>query len=134
MFLPILPGLLSDRMQRIPKTPPSWTQKQIHFCPTQANPVGTHVRPELCSRPCRRVQSVLLDLVLKVLALYKVGNVIIVSLLGLLHVLVALSQLAERGERVRAELVQDARDELSELLVLAAAVNGEGVGLEGSMN
>lgn len=76
----------------------------------------------------------LLDLVLKVLALYKVGNVIIVSLLGLLHVLVALSQLAERGERVRAELVQDARDELSELLVLAAAVNGEGVGLEGSMN
>jgi len=45
-----------------------------------------------------------------------------------LHVLVALGQLAERGERVGTQLVEDAGDELGELLVLAVSVEGEGVG------
>ena len=77
----------------------------------------------------------LLDLVLEVLALDEVGNLIIVlALLALLHVLVALGELSEGGERVGAELVKDAGNELSELLVLAVAVDGEGVGGDGGVN
>lgn len=48
--------------------------------------------------------------------------------MALLHALVALGELAQGSERVGAELVQDAGDELGELLVLAVAVDGEGVG------
>lgn len=70
----------------------------------------------------------LLNLRLKVLALDEVGDVLVV--LVLLLELVALGQLAERGKRVGAELVEDAGDELGELLVLAVAVDGEGVGLD----
>ena len=71
----------------------------------------------------------LLDLVLEVLAGDEVGDLVVIRLLlALLHVLVALSQLTERGKRIRPELVQDAGDELGELLVLAVAVDGKGVG------
>lgn len=42
--------------------------------------------------------------------------------------LVGLSELAERGKGVRAELVQDTGDELSQLLLLTTAVDGVGVG------
>lgn len=79
----------------------------------------------------------LLDLVLEVLASNQIGDVVIISLLvaiSLLHVLVALSKLAERGERVRAKLVKDARDELCQLLVLTVAVDGEGVGGDSSVD
>ena len=76
--------------------------------------------------------SPLLDLRLEVLTLDEVGNVLIVLIL--LLKLVALRELAERGERVGAELVQDAGDELRKLLVLTVAVDGEGVGLDGSVN
>jgi hypothetical protein len=48
--------------------------------------------------------------------------------------LVGLGELAQGGERVRAELVEDARDELGELLDLAGAVDGEGVGGKGGVN
>lgn len=41
--------------------------------------------------------------------------------------MVRLGQAAEGRERVGAELVQDTRDELGELLGLAGAVDGEGV-------
>ena len=79
--------------------------------------------------------AILLDLVLEVLTGNEVGDVVIIGLLlALLHVLVALSQLAERGKRVRAELVQDAGDELGKLLVLAVAIDGEGVGGDGGVD
>lgn len=78
---------------------------------------------------------ILLDLALEVLALDQVGDlVVILALLSLLHVLVALGELAERGQGVGAELVQDAGDKLSELLVLTVAVDGEGVGLDGGVD
>jgi uncharacterized membrane protein len=48
--------------------------------------------------------------------------------------LVRLGELAQGGERVRAELVEDARDELGELLDLTGAVDGEGVGGKGGVN
>lgn len=71
----------------------------------------------------------LLDLALEVLAGNEIGDVILLSvLLVLLHVLVALSELAEGSKGVGAELVKDAGDELSELLVLTVTVDGEGVG------
>ena len=49
-------------------------------------------------------------------------------LLALLDSLVGLGELAEGRERVGAELVEDAGHELGELLDLAGAVYGEGVG------
>lgn len=76
--------------------------------------------------------SYLFNLVLEVLALNKVGDIILLVVLLiallLLHVLVALSELAQGSEGVGAELVEDVGDELSELLLLAVAVEGEGVG------
>lgn len=82
-----------------------------------------------------------ISLALKVLALDQVGNVVLVVVgarlvaqlaalapAALLQALVALGQLAQRRERVGTQLVQDARDELGELLVLAVAVDGKGVG------
>jgi hypothetical protein len=41
--------------------------------------------------------------------------------------LVALGKLSERGQRIRAELVENARDEFSELLVFTVSVDGKGV-------
>ena len=81
----------------------------------------------------------LLNLALKVLALNKVGDIILLIILlltalRLLHVLVALGELAEGGQGVGAELVQDTGDELGELLLLAVAVQGEGVGGDGGVN
>lgn len=70
---------------------------------------------------------------LEVLAGYEVRNVLIVvillitALLRLLHALVALGQLAQRGEAVRAELVENAGDQLREFLVFAVAVKRKGV-------
>lgn len=77
----------------------------------------------------------LLDLALEVLTLDQVGDVILVlALLTLLHVLVALGELAEGGQGVGAELVQDAGDKLGQLLILAVSVNGEGVGGDSGVN
>lgn len=85
--------------------------------------------------PSKIQLRILLDLALEVLALDQVGDlVVILALLSLLHVLVALGELAERGQGVGAELVQDAGDKLSELLVLTVAVDGEGVGLDGGVD
>lgn len=81
------------------------------------------------------IDNILLDLVLEVLASNEVGDIILlVSLLALLQVLVALGELAEGGERVGAELVKDPGNELSQLLVLTVAVDGEGVSGDGGMN
>ena len=85
---------------------------------------------------CRVVRGArrLLDvgLALKVLALDEVRNVIVVLLLllalsALLEALVALGELPKRCEGVWAELVQDSGDELGEFLLLAVAVDCEGV-------
>lgn len=77
----------------------------------------------------------LLDVVLalEVLALDELGDLVVVvttllALTALLEALVALGELAEGSKGVGAELVEDAGDELSELLVLTVAVDGEGVG------
>ena len=85
-----------------------------------------------------RKTAALLDLALKVLTLHQIGDIILVVVLllalGLLHVLVGLGQLAEGGEGVRAQLVEDAGDELGEFLLLAVAVEGEGVGGDGGVD
>ena len=77
----------------------------------------------------------LLNIALEVLTLNQIGDIILLVVLlalttglVLLHVLVALSELAERSKTVRAKLVQDTGDELGELLVLTDTVDGEGVG------
>lgn len=78
-----------------------------------------------------------LDLILKVFTCHQIGDIIVilaVRLLILLHVLIALGELAEGCERVRAQLVEDARNKLCELLVLAVAIDCEGVCLHRSMN
>lgn len=77
-----------------------------------------------------------LGLALKVLASNKLGNVVLVAILALialLHALVALGQLAQGGQGVGAELVENTGDELRQLLVLAGAVDGEGVCGDGSV-
>jgi len=77
----------------------------------------------------------LLDLVLEVLARNEVGDLVIISLLlALLHVLVALGELAERRQRVGSKLVKNARDELGKLLVLSVTVNGECVRRHSGVN
>jgi hypothetical protein len=83
--------------------------------------------------------SGLLDLALKVLTLDQVGDIILLIIillltLGLLHVLVGLGELAEGGEAVGAKLVEDTGDELGEFLLLAVAVEGEGVGRDGGVD
>lgn len=77
------------------------------------------------------VALVLLD---SVEVLDEVGDIVVVligsagwPLLALLDGLVGLGKLAERRERVRAKLVEDARNELSELLNLTSAVDSKGV-------
>lgn len=87
--------------------------------------------------PYRKYESgsSLLHLVFEALARNKVGDLIIISfLLTLLHVLVALGKLAERCKGVRPKLVEDAGDELGELLVLAIAIDGECVGRNSGMD
>lgn len=79
----------------------------------------------------------LFDLALEVLASDEVGDVVIIltTLLVLLgDVLVALGELAQGSQGVGSELVQDAGDELGELLVLTSAVDGEGVGGNGGVD
>ena len=76
---------------------------------------------------------------LKVLALHQIGDIILVVVLlftglVLLHVLVGLGELAERGEAVGAKLVEDTGDELGEFLLFAVAVKGEGVGGDGGVD
>lgn len=48
--------------------------------------------------------------------------------------LVRLGKSSEVGKRVGTELVEDTGNELSELLGLTGAVDGEGVGRKGSVN
>ena len=86
---------------------------------------------------CWCTRANLFDLALKVLASDQVGDVIIVltTLLVLLgNVLVALSKLAEGGQGVGSELVEDTRDELGKLLVLTGTVDGKGVGGNGGVD
>lgn len=83
----------------------------------------------------------LLNIALKVLALDQLGDIILLVFLlalttglVLLHVLVAFGELAERGEAVGAQLVEDTGDELGEFLFFAVAVEGEGVGGYGGVD
>lgn len=82
----------------------------------------------------------LLDGTLKVLTLNQVRDIILILVvlllasLLLLQALVALGKLAQRGQAVGAELVQDAGDEFSEFLLFAVAVDGEGVGGDGGVD
>lgn len=84
---------------------------------------------------------VLLNIVLEVLALHQFRDIVLIlvllaltSGLVLLQVLVALGELAQGSKAVGAELVKNARDELSELLLLAVAVEGEGVRGDGGVD
>lgn len=87
--------------------------------------------------------SPLLNLAIKRLPRNQVRDVVIVvvllllaplAALLLLHRLVALGELAQLVQRVRAQLVEDAGDQLGELLVLAVAVDGEGIGGDGGVD
>lgn len=86
-----------------------------------------------------RRSCALLDLALKVLSVDEVRDVILILALALglltaLHVLVRLGQLPQGGERVGPELVEDARDELCQLLVLTAAIDGKRVCRDGGVD
>ena len=72
----------------------------------------------------------------------QVGHIVVVvvlcrsvrPLLALLERLVGLGELAEGREGVGTELVEDAGHELSELLQVPGAVDGEGVGGHGGVH
>jgi hypothetical protein len=72
---------------------------------------------------------------LKRLARHKIRNVIVIVISVLLafcsglflHALVALSELAQRGQRVGTQLVENSRDKLRQLLLFAVAIDGKGV-------
>jgi len=91
------------------------------------------LRPPLSSRP----HLLNLALGLEVLSCDKIWDVIIILIvlfvltlaltLLLLHALVALGKLPQRRERIGTELVEDAGDELRQLLILAVSVDGKGV-------
>jgi hypothetical protein len=83
----------------------------------------------------------LFDFALEVLTFNKIWDLIIVivsfllfTTLLFLQALIRFSQSPQASQRVGTELVEDARDELSELLVFTVAVNCEGVGRNGSVN
>ena len=89
----------------------------------------------------RFVISFLLNIALEVLTLNQIGDIILLVVLlalttglVLLHVLVALGKLAQRLEAVGTQLVQDTGDEFGEFLLLAVAVEGEGVGGDGGVD
>lgn len=114
---------------------PAETRPRRGGC-TRSHPRSVQVRS---FQSTIRVSSVvfrhLLDVVLalEVLALDELGDLVVVvttllALTALLEALVALGELAEGSKGVGAELVEDAGDELGELLVLTVAVDGEGVG------
>ena len=92
----------------------------------------------LLSRPTSSSTS--LHLALEILPLDQVWYLVVivsfflVSTLLLLQTLVRLGQSPQRGERVRAQLVQDAGNELCEFFVLAVAVDSEGVRGNGSVD
>lgn len=83
-----------------------------------------------------------LDFALEVVPRHQVRDIIVVVIrlllsvfaFLLLHALVALGQFAQRGERVRAQLVEDARDQLREFFVLAVSIDGKGVGGHGGVD
>lgn len=134
-FLPPGQDFFGPPNAKIPKTPPS-IQKQNAPAPLPKSP-RRRFWP-LCRdvrKPCL-TRCLLLDLVLEAVAGHQVGDVVLISLplLALLHVLVALGKLAERRERVGAELVEDTGDELRELLVLTVAVDGECVCRNGGVD
>ena len=117
----------------------------------RAFPSAAHTSPLLVglvlaqlARSCV-MKARLLDvaLALEVLALDQIRYLVVIviaallavlALAALLQALVALGQLPQAGERVGAELVEDAGDELRQLLVLAVAVDGEGVGGDGCVD
>jgi hypothetical protein len=83
----------------------------------------------------------LFDLTLEVLPRDQIWDVIIIIIvllvittLCLLHRLVALGKLSERGKGIGAELVEDTGDEFSEFLVFTVTVDGEGVGWNGGVD
>lgn len=83
--------------------------------------------------------AILFDLALEVLASNQFRDVVVVGvgvtvLAILCHALVALSKLAEGGERVGPELVEDTGYQLSQLLVFTGTVDGEGVGRHSSVD
>ena len=84
---------------------------------------------QICCRPVLCIRALPVDAAPRLLLLELSFILVLLLALGaLLEALVALGELAERSERVGAKLVQDAGDELGELLVLTVAVKGEGVG------
>jgi hypothetical protein len=83
--------------------------------------------------------KILLDIALEVLALNQIRDIILIIILlltglVLLHVLVALGELAEGSKAVGAKLVQDTGDELGEFLLLTVTVESEGVGGDGGVD
>lgn len=133
-FLPPGQDFFGPPNAQIPKTPPSMQKHNGPAPPPSPQDVG--FGRCAATRALSDKECLLLDLVLKAVAGHQLGDVVLISLplLALLHVLVALGKLAERRERVGAELVEDAGDELRELLVLTVAVDGECVCRDGGVD
>lgn len=93
-----------------------------------------------CLSSIFRSKCNLLNIALEVLALNQVRDIVLILVLLalgtglLLHVLVALGELAQGGKAVGAKLVEDTGDELGEFLLLAVTVEGEGVGGDGGVD
>lgn len=86
---------------------------------------------------------ILLNLTLEILPLHQIRDIIVIVVrlaslrvraILLLERLVRFCEFAEGGERVRAELVEDAGDEFCELFVFARAVDCEGVRGDGGVD
>jgi hypothetical protein len=85
--------------------------------------------------------SGLFDLTLEVFPRNQIWDVIIIIVIFLvitpfclLHRLVALGKLSERGQGIGAELIEDTGDEFSEFLVFTVTVDSEGVSWDGSVD
>lgn len=128
MFLPIpRPGLLGPNAQ-IPRRRRPYRNKFVLLSFKSAG-------WPLCRIRSCIARGLLLHLVLEVLARNEVRDLVIVRLLlTLLHILVALRQLAERRERVGPKLIEDAGNELRKLLILTVAVDSECVRRDGGMD
>jgi hypothetical protein len=105
------------------------------------------ISAQLNSTPCHRLE-VLFDLVsglvcvdlfnfpLEILPFHQLRDLIIIALsflsflaaLLLLQTLIAFCQSSKGGKGVRTELVENAGDQFRKFLVLAVAIDGEGVG------
>lgn len=94
-----------------------------------------------CARHCfpPLLMPTLLDFTLEILPSDQIRDIVVVILVLLasfllLQALIALRQFPQRSQAVRAQLVEDARDELGEFFVFTVTVDGKGIGGDCGVN